>query len=36
MEDNKVLDKIKKLLALSKSPNEHEAQAAMLNLLIKC
>lgn len=30
MEDNKVLDKIKKLLALSKSPNEHEAQAAML------
>lgn len=30
MEDNKILDKIKKLLALSKSPNEHEAQAAML------
>ena len=30
MEDNKVLDKIKKLLALSKSPNEHEARAAML------
>lgn len=30
MEDNKVLDKIKKLLALAKSPNEHEAQAAML------
>lgn len=30
MNNEKVLDKIKKLLALSQSPNEHEAQAAML------
>lgn len=30
MEQSKIYDKIKKLLSLSTSPNEHEAQAAML------
>ena len=28
--DSKLIDKIKKLIALSDSPNEHEAQSAML------